>query len=241
MKPATLSLSPRSQAWLGDVEVTITAAVGVDRVLVELSDGAPKCVSVAELSAGPEAASATVTRSPDLAVISSSDWDKISARAEVVRNLVEAPRRTKAQVKQAAESIGVSYPLLYKLMARLRKGGGLATALLPLKSGPQPGSSKLSAELEAIIKSTIADKWLNRQQGSMEVVIREVDERCRTRRTAASKPHNNSQPDCGVRRAIDNAGSSGSESRGRQIPTGYGELPDNVVAVAGCSDRPYTG
>ena len=240
MKPATLSLSPQSQAWLGNVEVTITAAVGVDRVLIELSDGAPKCVSVAELSAGPEAASATITRSPELAVISSSDWDKISARVEVVRNLVEAPRRTKAQVKQAAESIGVSYPLLYKLMARLRKGGGLATALLPLKSGPRPGSSKCPAELEAIIKSTIADKWLiaSRARWRWSSAKWSTLPTCGT---AASKPDNNSQPDCGVRRANDNAGSSGSEGRGRQIPTGSRETFPKRHGRCRLSDRPHSG
>lgn len=180
MKPtASLSLAPRSQAWLCDTPVTILAAVGVDQVMIELSDGTPKCVAAEDLSAEPQGSETPVVRSPDLATISRTDWEKMSTRLDVVRRLIKSPRRTKSEVEQAAAAIGVSYPLLYKLMARLRKGGGVATALLPLKSGPRKGSSKLSAELHAIIEAAIADKWLNRQQGSMQSVIENVEERCR--------------------------------------------------------------
>lgn len=175
----SLSLAPQNRVWLHDIGVRVVAAVGVDQVMVELPDGTAKCVAVRELSSAPKALEQSQVKSPDLATISPEDWSKVEARIETVRRMVEMPRRTKAQVVEAATSIGISYPLLYKLMARMRNGGGVATALLPLKSGPKNGSTRLSSQMEAIIDAAIKGVWLSKQQASMEKVIEDVKDRCR--------------------------------------------------------------
>jgi putative transposase len=186
---SSLDLSPQCRAWMGDVEVTVVAAIGLDQVMVTLPDGSPKCVAVAELSAGPKVHQAELARSPDLATISEADWQKNVRRAEVVRRLSETPRKTAEDVENAAKLINVSAPMMYKLVAKWRKSGGVATALLPKKSGPKAGPlSRISPEVRAIIESAIADKWLTRQQETREAVIREVNVRCRHANLSAPSP-----------------------------------------------------
>lgn len=181
MKPLdTLILSAGSKAWLQDTEVTVITAIEVDKVMVVLPDGSPECVSVANLSAGPVVTRATITRSPDLATISEADWEEIARKAEIVRRLNEMPRRSAEDVRKAAESINISRTMMYYLLARWRKNGSVATALLPQQRGPRPGTvSRIPQNVEAIVESAIGDIWLNRQQASMEAVVKEVRFRCR--------------------------------------------------------------
>jgi len=181
MKPASaLALEPESRAWLGDQEVRIVAAIGGDQVMVTLADGSPKCVRVADLSATAEITETPITRAPDLATISESDWQRISRRAEVVRRLSESPRKTAADVRRAAQSLNIGMPMMYRLLAKWRTSGGVATALLPHRAGPKTGrASRVSPEAQAIIQSAIADRWLSRQQETKEAVIREIIARCR--------------------------------------------------------------
>jgi putative transposase len=79
--------------------------------------------------------------------------------------------------------------MLYRLLDRWRANGEVATALLPQKSGPEKGTkSRVSPEIDAIIRSAIKDVWMSRQQASMEAVIREVNERCRCARLQRPSP-----------------------------------------------------
>jgi putative transposase len=160
--------------------VKIVAAIGIDQVLVSLPDASSKCVSVAELSTAPQETKARITRSPDLATIPEADWRIINQRAEVVRRLSESPRNTEADVREAAESLGIGKTMMYRLLAKWRRSGGLVTALLPEKTGPASGqTSKIAPEIRAIIDSAISEKWLTRQQETIEAVIREISIRCR--------------------------------------------------------------
>jgi putative transposase len=175
----TLTLSAGSRVWLGGVEVTIETAVGVDQVMAMLPDGFPKCVRVTELSATPQSAPNEFRRSPDLATISEADWQMITQRAAVVRRLNEIPGKNTEEVRKAARSLKISTALMYRLLARWRKSGGMATALLPMRSGPVSGTvSRSSPAIESIIESAIKERWLTRQQETMEAVVREVNSLC---------------------------------------------------------------
>jgi putative transposase len=179
-RASSLALSPDNRAWLEDIEVTIAAAVSIDEVMVTLPDGSPRCVAVAELSAAPKSVPAEIQRSPDLATISEADWQLVTQRSAVVRRLSELPSKNAEEVRKAAKSLNISAALMYRLLARWRNSGGMATTLLPKRSGPMSGTvSRISPALDAIIESAIKDKWLTRQQETMEAVIREVNIRCR--------------------------------------------------------------
>lgn len=186
---STLALSPESRAWLEQIEVTIVAAIGLNQVIVTLPDGSPKCVSIAELSAAPRKVRTEVAPTPDLATISEEDWRIISQRAEVVRRLSESGRQTAADVRNAARSIGIGKSMMYRLLAKWRMNGGVVTALLPEKTGPSSGQvSKLSPQLQSIVEATIREKWLTRQQESIEAVIREIGIRCRRAKLQPPSP-----------------------------------------------------
>jgi putative transposase len=65
----------------------------------------------------------------------------------------------------------------------------MATALLPMGPGPVSGTvSRISPAIESIIKSAIKERWLTRQQETMEAVIREVNSRCRQAKLQPPSP-----------------------------------------------------
>src|ERR1700746_1334745 len=141
---AALVLSPHSRAWLRESEVTIVAAVGVDQVLVILADGHPKCVAVAELSAAPVGRSTEITCAPDLSTVSEKEWQLMAQLAGAVRQLDDAPHKTVADVEAAARAVHIKSAWMYRLLAKWRRNGRLATALLREKRGPKFGGSRLA-------------------------------------------------------------------------------------------------
>jgi putative transposase len=174
-----IDLSPQAKAWIGDAEVTIVAAISVDQVMVVLPDGKTECVKIAALSQTPQQQPAP-HKSPDLTEISDADWRKLTGRLAALRRLAAMPRKTTADVRRAAAEAGISVALIYRLLTRFESHGGIATALLPRKRGPQAGTiTRLPEPIETLVASAIEDVWLNHQQASKEAVIREVKTRCR--------------------------------------------------------------
>src|SRR5258708_7433379 len=55
---------------------------------------------------------------PDFASVAETAWEKARRRTEIIRKLVENPRRTKTDVREAVGSLGCSVARAYKLMAR---------------------------------------------------------------------------------------------------------------------------
>lgn len=193
---AVIDLSPQTKAWIGDIEVTIVAAISVDQVMVVLPDGKTECVKIAALSQTPRQPPAP-HKSPDLTEISDADWRKLTGRLAVLRRLAAMPRKTTADVRSAAAEAGISVALVYRLLARFESHGGIATALLPQKRGPKAGTiTRLSEPVETLVASAIKDIWLSRQQASKEAVIREVEARCRKANLRPPSPET-------IRRRID--------------------------------------
>ena len=65
----------------------------------------------------------------------------------------------------------------------------MATALLPMGPGPVSGTvSRISPAIESIIESAIKERWLTRQQETMEAVVREVNSRCRQAKVRPPSP-----------------------------------------------------
>jgi putative transposase len=85
---------------------------------------------------------------------------------------------TKSEAEAAAKKLGVSYSIVYKLVARCRDGQGRLTDLAPRVSSGGKGKPRLQAEIEKIITEIIESFYLSRQKRSIAVIEREIRMRC---------------------------------------------------------------
>jgi putative transposase len=114
----------------------------------------------------------------DLSEIPASLWELARARMAVIGPLARMSRRTRADVRAAAERLGHGVSSTYELLARFRKNGRL-TSLLPRRSGRRPGSRQLEPEREEIVRAAIDQLYLSRQQISVSALMIEIRARCR--------------------------------------------------------------
>lgn len=115
---------------------------------------------------------------PDLSEVASEDWEKARRRFEVLKPLADAERRSRGLVQEAADVLGVSLTLVYRLLARYEADPRL-TSLLPERRGRREGQLVLSAKVDEIIAAVIDEVFLTRQRRRVSDVVLEVRKRCR--------------------------------------------------------------
>ncbi|MGH3156244.1 MAG: helix-turn-helix domain-containing protein [Streptosporangiaceae bacterium] len=104
-------------------------------------------------------------------------WELAVRRAEVIRPLAEQPQVGLAAADTAAARLGVSRRQVYVLVRRWRAGKGLASDLLPGRSG----GGRLPGEVEAVLREILQTRYLTRQRRTVAAVCREVTRECRIR------------------------------------------------------------
>src|SRR5260370_39432260 len=100
---------------------------------------------------------------PDFASVAETAWEKARRRTEIIRKLVENPRRTKTDVREAVGSLGCSVARAYKLMARYVDDPTVSSQL-PRRPGPDRGRSHLDAERDTLIDQVIESMYLSHQR-----------------------------------------------------------------------------
>ena len=115
---------------------------------------------------------------PDLSGIVLEEWEKARRRLEVLKPLAEAERRSRGMAQAAADELGISLTLVYRLLARYEAAPRL-TSLLPERRGRREGQLVLSAEVEEIVGAVIDELFLTRQKQRVSDVVLEVRKRCR--------------------------------------------------------------
>jgi putative transposase len=115
----------------------------------------------------------------DLANIPEAAWREAERRAQAVRPLLDAERRSRRLIQAAAASLGLSERQTYTLLRRCRDAGGALTALLPATSGGGRGKPRLPSASEAALARIISEVYLTPQRLSPARVILEVIGRCR--------------------------------------------------------------
>ncbi|MAU23397.1 MAG: integrase [Martelella sp.] len=115
---------------------------------------------------------------PDLSGIALEEWEKARRRLEVLKPLAEAERRSRGVAQAAADELGISLTLVYRLLARYEAAPRL-TSLLPERRGRREGQLVLSAEVEEIVGAVIDELFLTRQKQRVSDVVMEVRKRCR--------------------------------------------------------------
>lgn len=115
----------------------------------------------------------------NLADIPETAWREAERRIQVVRPLMEAPRRPRRLIQAAAATLGLSERQTYTLLRRCREAGGALTALLPATSTGGRSKPRLPPASEAALTQIIGEVYLTPQRLSAARTVREVIGRCR--------------------------------------------------------------
>lgn len=116
---------------------------------------------------------------PDLADVPVADWHKARRRFEVISVLAKTPERTRGDAEAAAEALGCSATVVYRLLSRYLVDPRV-TSLLPGRRGRRHGQLFLAAEVDEVVQATIDEFYLTRQRPRVSDLVTEVQRRCRT-------------------------------------------------------------
>jgi putative transposase len=114
---------------------------------------------------------------PELSLVDEARWQEARRRFELLRQLADDPKRTRAQVIEAAAALGRGVTQTYILLRRYEDDPRL-TSLLPPRRGPARGSFRLSLDIEAVIEEAIETVYLSRQRPKLSDLVTEVRRRC---------------------------------------------------------------
>jgi putative transposase len=82
-------------------------------------------------------------------------WDRTKSISAVIAPLAAQVIVGSAAVDAAASSLGISRRQVYVLIKRHRDGSGLLTDLLPGRSSGGKGTSRLSGEVEDLVREMV--------------------------------------------------------------------------------------
>jgi putative transposase len=116
---------------------------------------------------------------PDLTTVPEGTWRTARRRLEIIAQFARSPQRTRSGARQAAEELGCSIALIYRLLARYDADPRL-TSFLPQHHGRAPGQFQLGPEVEDLIRAAIDDVYLTRQRPSVTALVRDIQHRCHT-------------------------------------------------------------
>jgi putative transposase len=108
-------------------------------------------------------------------------WEVAVKQAAVISRLAALDSAGVTTVDAAAAELGLSRRQVYVLLGRWRAGGGVVSDLLPGRSSGGRGGSRLTDDLEAIVRQVLQARYLTRQRRSVAAVSREITRLCRVR------------------------------------------------------------
>jgi putative transposase len=115
----------------------------------------------------------------DIDTASRAEWETASRRAKAMEQLVSGGTGP-AGIASAAQELGLSTSMVYRLLARYRKNPA-PSELLPRREGRPSGARRLDDNVENLIGDLIADYYLQRERPRIVDLFRQVALSCRTR------------------------------------------------------------
>lgn len=112
----------------------------------------------------------------DVSLIPEKDWEIAQKRHAIVSPIIENKLSTE-EIKQIAKDSKIHIATLYRWIARFQKTNQMSSLVPSDKDGGR-GGSRISKELELIIKTTIEDEYLTKQKKTIQKVCDEVAIRC---------------------------------------------------------------
>ena len=135
-------------------------------------------VALENLEAAKPGSHTGASRSPDLAAIPEPQWNIAKCRFEAIRPLLGYSPLDAGAITEQARLCQVHRSTLYRWLAAYLQAPGL-DSLLPHKRGYSRGTHQLVPEVEAVIESSVENRYLTRQRLSPIHVVRDVQLRCR--------------------------------------------------------------
>lgn len=220
--PATFDVRPGAQVMYRERIFVVTHLLDLESALLKAPESGE--VIRAKLSdLLPAAHSTSPTSAPDLLDIPDPDWEVAQRRLDIIRPLAGRKDRTRREVEAQAKAHGMTTGTLY-VWLNLYESSGRLTSLLP-RSRSDKGATKLSDEVEAIIRATIQDFYLTSQRKTVSKVCEMVRQRCVT--AELEPPHPNT-----VRNRVARLSESfkvkerfGSKAAEQQFAPNEGEFP----------------
>lgn len=124
----------------------------------------------------------------DVVAISASRLAVGDYRAELIRNLVAMPNRTRKDVEAVAKKANVDAVTVYRWIKRWDDAGS-ALALVPFRRGRVVETKLISKEAEEVIRKLIETQFLTAQKISAAKFVRNVKKACAALNVKA--PHDN--------------------------------------------------
>ncbi len=191
-----MTIAPGARVEAGGRRFQITHLLDLEAVLAKDEEtGRAARLFIKDLSpahaekiAPPREEDARPARNAELNLIEDADWQEAQRRFALIRPLLAAPVRSRESVAEVAAASGVHLTTVYRWI-RLYESTGRVSSLVPSKRDGGRGRSRLDSEVEKIVRATIEDFYLSRQQRSMQKTCTEVERRCRN--AGVAPPHPN--------------------------------------------------
>src|SRR2546428_5054427 len=179
---SAFTLQPGDEVQYNRHAYRIQAAVSLTTVRIEdCSTGETRVVPVTALEASAaQTARSTgddISHTPDMMQIAEADWAEAKRRAQILAPLATLDICPQSVVQKAAAEIGCSVRHMYTLLRAYRASGGTLSALVSSKHAGGKGKGRLSADLEAIIATTIQEEYLTPQKRTAQRIVDEVRRR----------------------------------------------------------------
>lgn len=120
----------------------------------------------------------------DITAAADGAWEQAVQREVVIRRLSNQQRMSRADFLAACQELGVKRSRLYELI-KAYKARPLTSSLLASSAGTQTGSSRLPAEIEAVVSEAIDQFFKSSQKPSINALHKEVRRRCRAKELEA--------------------------------------------------------
>ena len=104
-------------------------------------------------------------------------WAEAVRRAGVIAPLAEEGRCTRAKVREASRTLGLSVQSTYRLLARYRETP-VTASLVPATPGPVKGTRRLAPQVEGIIERAIEAVYEQRERPTLARLRRDVRQDC---------------------------------------------------------------
>lgn len=124
----------------------------------------------------------------DLVTITDQEWQEAERRFAIIRPLLGAHRRKKADVAEVAKSADVNVVTIYRWIAAYERSERVST-LVPVKRTGGRGKSRLDPAIEKIINTTIDSVYNGEDRHSIEKTYKEVERLCKNAKL--KPPHSN--------------------------------------------------
>lgn len=186
-----VTISPGAKVESGGRRYEITHLLDLEAVLAKdeetgrterllIKDITPAALK-AQAEGGPQ-------REQELTIISEEDWQEAQRRFTHMRPLLLASRRSRAMVEEVARTLELHPATVYRLINAYERTGRVSSLIPPKRDGGR-GRTHLQPEVEKIVRDTIQNFYLGKQQRSMEKTCKEVARLCRN--AGLEPPHDN--------------------------------------------------